>query len=162
MEIKNRFNELELKEIAQQIHDTIESEQLLTSRTLASIRGLLRANNCYISLEKNDILGFISQKNISDQVVELQSWYVVPSRRNQKIGSKLLQKAINDTTKVYLASTFSPKIAETLHEFGFIYTKLHKLPLHIALKYLSERRITSVIKHLFKTKSYLLIKNANT
>lgn len=159
MEIKHVFSPEERKNIREFLFETIHNEPELTDRSRADIDEMISQDFAFVACEANQIRGFILKKPLGARLFELISWYVLPSFRNQGIGSKLLREAIkNHSHETYLATTFNTKTCSLLQHNGFKKTSWNTLPITLSIRYLISRKVTSIAKHLFKKKSYLLIR----
>lgn len=160
MDISNSFSEHEIPQIAGKIFSHIHSEPHLTNRSMSYIYKLLRSKAFFIMMDKKkQVKGFIAKERLSGNYYELKCWYIVPSERNRGLSKKIFDAATQDKRHTYLLATFQKEIAETLKMDGFQPISFINLPANVLLRYLITRHWSSILRHLFIRKSYLIIKS---
>ena len=159
MDIKNKFTKEDSKRLSKQITLLISQEDSLTNRGIKEIEGLIRNNSFFVALgAENKIKGFIVKEKLIQNYYEIKCWYVVPSFRKKGLAIQLLNSAVKDNGHNYIGVTFQDKIVQKVGSFGFKPTSLVKLPPGVLLAYIFTRRPASILKHLFRRKSILLLK----
>lgn len=158
MVIRNEFTNQEIGNLTEQLYDFIKSEQQLTDRKKSNIKTLIEKKSFYIAMEDNKVCGFIAKEYLAHNYYELKCWYVIPSHRSTGLSIELIKQSTSDTTHIYLGVTFQKDIIDKLAPYGFKHINLLHLPLSVLWKYIATRSWKSILKHLFKNKSYLLIK----
>lgn len=158
MVIQNSFPKKDHSKIAQEVHDMILAEKRLTPRSYNNIKRLIGENSVYVAQENNQNIGCIIKEHLADHIYELKSLYVIPKKRRHGVGNALLKISINQKSHIYLASTFYPEIVSALQRYGFTIIQIYDLPFPIIVRYIMTRSWKSILKHLLKQKSYLLIK----
>lgn len=161
MSIKNSFKNEEINQLSSQIFRLIKSEPKLTNRNFKKIKKWLENGCLLVALENNQVKGFIAKEKVVGSFYVLNSWFVKKKYRWKGLGEKLINQAIKDKRKNYLASIFENKTVERLKKFGFRKTSLTKLPTRVLLKLALNWNLNSILKHLFQTRSTFLIKKCH-
>jgi N-acetylglutamate synthase-like GNAT family acetyltransferase len=160
MDIKTFFSDKERNNIAFQIYSYIYTEPKLTRRSISYIKAMLRSNSVFVLCNKNNMVkAFIIKERLWQNFYEIKSLYIAPSYRGNGVAAKLITKAIANIDHRYLSVTFDQRIAKMLISYKFKTTTLLSLPGPLLFRYITTRRLSSVIKHLFKKRSILLIKD---
>ena len=159
MEIRNKFNEEEIGEIAQQIYLLIKNEKKLTNRRIGEINNLLRDKGVVMVFDRNKkITGFIIKRKLYKNYYEVMSWYIEPVYRGKGVASKLIKNITSNKNQIYFSATSQERIVNIVKKYGFRKGSLSDLPLMVVVKYLITRSHVSIFNFLFKKRSYFLIK----
>lgn len=159
MVILNSFDRTQIEEIAPRIHQIILQEPRLTRRSLDYLKKLLLASSVYVLFDDNKkIVGFVIKENLSGNFFEIKSWYVVPEERGRGLAEKLLIRSTENEGDKYIGATFQPDIAGKVEKYGFIPVPLFRLPIKVVLVYVFSRPWSSILRHLFKKRGILLLK----
>ena len=159
MVILNSFSTQDILIIARQIHNIILTDSNLTNRSLDEITKLLKKNSFYVYLNRNVVCGFLSRERLIGNYYEVKSWYVTPTYRNTGLADTIFKKATEDPSKFYIGVTFNLTITNKVKKFNFHQIAMTNLPLKVLVAYIASRSLTSIFKHLFINKSYLLLKS---
>lgn len=160
MLFKNSFSEKAIEDLSNQVYFLIKGEPKLTNRSRREIIGWMKNHSLHLALEDGQVRGFIVREKMTENFYEIKSLFVKDDYREVGLGGKLLRRAVKDESKNYLSVTFQERIVRKVTEVGYKRASFADLPLGVSIKYLIGRNLNSVLRHLFKAKSTLLVKNA--
>lgn len=159
MLLTNKIKGSEIDSFSKQIFRSIKSEPNLTNRTLKYIALMLRKSCFYVAKDnKGKICGFIAKERVWGKYYEVKCWYVNHENRGCGLADQLFNKVIEEGGCSYLSSTFDKRIVERLKTYQFKIIKITDLPWRVGLTYICTRNVSSIIKHGFFRKSYLLLR----
>ena len=158
MEIRRSFDQSSAASIANKIYKIISQARRLTFRKLAYLKKQLENRSVFVMFEKEKLVGFIIKDRLFNSYYEIKSWYVVPKYRKKGIGKLLLKEVISGRDNKYIMTTFYRDPITIALKEGFRKVSLLQLPFSVTAKFLLSRSPKSIIKHIFRTKSTLLIK----
>lgn len=158
MIIKNIFSQNLQNLLADEIYSLIKKDGGLAVRDLVYLRKKIAEGGIFIAFEKNKITGFIIKEKLPGNYRELRSWLVVPQKRGEGVGRKLLDLTVQEKNKIYLLASFNIKAVRVAKSVGFEEVALFKLTPKILMYYLLTRKPHSYLRHIFKEKSVILIK----
>lgn len=161
MLIRNKFQKKEIDRLSSQVFHLIKNEPKLTNRSLGKIINWMENGFLYIALSGDRVLGFIASEEITDKFHEVKSLLVKKEYRKKGLGDKLMKEAVKEKELNYLISTFQERIVKKAAKLGFKKASFKKLPLKTSLTYILKKNMSSVLKHGFKKRSFLLIKHAS-
>ena len=159
MLLTNKIKDSEIDSISKQIFWCIKSEQNLTDRTLKYIALMLKKSCFYVAKDRiGKICGFIAKERICENYYEVKCWYVNHDNRGSGLANQLFNRVVEGDNCRYLSSTFDNRIVEKLKTYHFKIIKLTDLPWRVGLAYIYTRNVSSILKHGFLSKSYLLLR----
>ena len=157
MRIRSSFHESEIHKISNAVFRLIRSEPELTERKLKEIKMWMRRGYLHVIFKNEDVIGFIGKDRLDDEYDEILSWFIKKRYRGKGMGGKLLRRVVEGKKRKYLVSTFQKKVMDAVTRYGFRKTRVAKLPLRVAIKYVMKKRLSSIMKHSFHTRSTLMI-----
>jgi N-acetylglutamate synthase-like GNAT family acetyltransferase len=161
MRIENLFHESEINTLSNTVFRLIRSEPELTERNPKEIKRWMQRGHLHVVFANGHVIGFIAKDGLDGEYDEILSWFVKKRFRGKGIGKKLLRKVVEGKNRKYLMSTFQKKVADLVTRFGFKKTQVAKLPLKVAIKYVMKKRLSSIMKHSFQTRSTLMMYDAD-
>lgn len=161
MRIKNSFQRAEIHGLSKKVHKLIHSESELTNRKLKKIEKWLERRALFIAFIKDEVIGCVAKDKIDGNFYEITSWFVEKRYRGRGIGKRLLQEAIKEKNMNYVISTFQKKAVKKITKLGFKKTYFSDLPLKIAVRYVMKKNVSSILKHVLKSRSSLMIYHAD-
>jgi len=161
MQIKNDLSKESVERLSKLVHRMIITEPQLTNRNKRQIFRWILKKQIHIAFHQGKVIGFIVSEPIDTKYSEIKSWYVSPNYRNKQLGIRLLNTATRFAKVNYLLSSFDKSSTEKLYKHNFKIISYTDLPKDTVIRLLLSKRISSIAKHLFTQKSYLLCKHAN-
>ncbi len=159
MTILDKFDARQIENIVNEIYAIIIKEPNLTPRSKKWIKKRIREGGLIASMSGNGpVSGFIFREHIWGDYYEIKSWYCRPEDRGRGLAHELFRKAIAIPGKKYISVTFFYSMTEKLRRYGYEITYYYQLPLMVTIIFLLKRPLPSVLRHLFKRKSYLVIR----
>ncbi len=158
MRITNSIVREEIENVAVQIYTLIKSEPNLTPRSRRWITDLIKKGGFFVALSGHEVKGFIVREHVWGKYYEIKSWYCVPNARNGGLAHELFRRAIDLPGAKFISVTFFYRMVEKLQRYGYVQIKYIQLPLPVSTIFLIRRPWASVMRHMFKKKSYLILR----